>query len=116
MTNVVNVHTCPAGCDDLIYALVLVLDRQLVQIRHDVISRSRVEVPVDADTIAMSGRSSSLGVGGVAFIEAVPAIQGNMPYFATDLTDLVSAPGLWLSIREGNDTQLMYVNLIWPKF
>jgi hypothetical protein len=62
------------GCDDLVRALVFVLDRQLVQIRRDVISRNHVDVSVRVDTIAMRGRNNSLGVEGVAFIEVVPAI------------------------------------------
>jgi hypothetical protein len=61
-----------------------------------VISCSRVEVPISVDIIVMSATSehnNSLGVG-VAFFKAVLAIYGNMPYFATDLADLVSASGL----------------------
>lgn len=47
----------------------------------------------------MGGHSYSLGVGGVALIIVVPTIEGNMPYLVADLTDLVSAPSLWTSIR-----------------
>jgi hypothetical protein len=32
ITNIANVHTCPTGCEDLIWSFVCVLDCQLFQI------------------------------------------------------------------------------------
>jgi len=75
---------------DLIEALVLVSDSQLLQLGGDVVGCTTVGVPVGVNAIVHLCCSSELGVGLVILLEAVPADVGLMALLLAHLTDRFS--------------------------
>jgi hypothetical protein len=62
MTNIVNVHTCLAGGEDLINPIVCFASSQFVLIISEVICGSSVGVPIYVHSIAVSSYCCTLGV------------------------------------------------------
>ena len=75
---------------DLIGALVLVSDSQLLQLGDDVVGCTTIGVPVGVNAIVHLCCSSGLGVGLVILLEAVPADVGLMALLLAHLIDRFS--------------------------
>jgi hypothetical protein len=81
MTNVINFHTCTASGVDLIIALVLVTQGQLLQVACDVIGRTSISVPVCINIIGVERRADKLLICYKIFIEVVPTFSSTMTLF-----------------------------------
>jgi hypothetical protein len=87
MTNATNVHTCSIGGVDLVIPPILVMERQLLELIRDVISRYGISVPVGVDSIGrVASYSCILFIRYIIFIKAMPTFHYHMTSLATKLT------------------------------
>jgi hypothetical protein len=106
MTNVRNFQTCTVCNVDVVLPAVLLVDVEAVEVTGQVISGSRVEVPVVVDLVVaggggIAGAFSTLKVvvevavvlGLVGVVETLAAAKGVMPILVADLAlDAIAAP------------------------
>ena len=55
MTNMINSHTCPTCNVDLLVAVILVMDGQLLQFTSDIICGAIIHVPIAINPVGCCG-------------------------------------------------------------
>jgi hypothetical protein len=84
MTNLINFHTWPTFCVNLIIAKILVPSCKLLKISSDMIRNSQVNIPTSVHIIRISGVRVLLFSCKVT-VEAFEALQHCMPLLSTQL-------------------------------
>lgn len=85
MTNMVNAHTCAICSVNLVIAVVLVMDAELLKITGNVISGTCVHVPVGVDAVGVHGGVDMVLVRDIVGVELVPALLCRAAFFVADL-------------------------------
>jgi hypothetical protein len=80
MTNMINVHTCPASSPDLLVAVVGIMHGELVEVAGEMVHRPSVNIPISVNTVGVHGSSNTSFIRNVILIEPVPTINSRMAF------------------------------------
>jgi hypothetical protein len=83
MTSVVYIHTWTTSCVNLFIAIVVVSYMQIIQFTYDMISCTRIGVPVCVNTIITNGSTNRFFWITITLLKPCPAIKSNVANFAT---------------------------------